>query len=327
MRDKWRLILDREYSAEELLWSSDRRLATRLGVFMAAVQDLSTSIFDDLSPSSYGVAWWTDVPTQARILIGDYLFQAVTTIQKNVIEARYHFLELQSALDEEDRRFQDARFKPSGPGFMGPPSNPQDELSGIRSDLHVAGLFRGCASALDCMAAAVVGVLGWPQNLIMADWSRVQKTLTQQDSVEIRPMDAYERRIEQALGEGPTGWMSWLLRMRNTYVHRSRQINLRMSVPLGGRIFLSSDAYYLPFRLTALLPKYPGWSDVEVWKLSTNFEDLYIMEDAEKLLASLLASLVTFLDETAAILNDAWSQRRAEPSLVKQPYGPRMVTW
>lgn len=172
MRRPWLAKLQRPYSVEELTRTSEQRVAARLDVYVSELYELAKAVLDDLDVEHFGISWWVPlVPTRKRILIADYLFQVVGSIQTNLTEAKVHYLESQQSLDKENDRFQKSRFAKDKEGvLLTPPRSAEDELPGFLTDLHIAGCFRASASALDCLAAAIIGVLGVDQTLIKSDW-------------------------------------------------------------------------------------------------------------------------------------------------------------
>ncbi len=321
MRGVWQIRLRKHYNEQELEWNSDQRVADRLGIHVQSLHDLSNLILSDLDESTFGVRWWSDLPIQSRVLIGDYLFQAIEAVQKNLIEAKVHLLEAESALDDEDRRLQRVRFDPPAEGFFPAPKSPQDELAGYWADLHIAGFVRASASALDCIAAAVIGILGLPVNLVKGDWSAVVRRLEETAESETPSVANFSKDLQAIIkAAGPEGWLHWLLQMRNTYVHRSRQTNIRVMDGAETPVYLPGGRLYLPFRLATLLPKYPGKTDVEIWCLTPEIQKAYLFEDGEQLLHKVFGSVVKLVETTASVLAEVWTARRSKPTLIAQPH-------
>ena len=57
------------------------------------------------------------------------------------------------------------------------PSNAMEVLAPWSAALHVAGVIRALASALDCLAGAIVGVVGLPAKILKADFKAVRRML------------------------------------------------------------------------------------------------------------------------------------------------------
>ena len=57
------------------------------------------------------------------------------------------------------------------------PQNPLEDLSIHIVRLHVAGVIRALARALDCMAGTIIGVLALPRPILKADFGRVRELL------------------------------------------------------------------------------------------------------------------------------------------------------
>jgi hypothetical protein len=71
---------------------------------LAGANGLSQDILNDLDPKTLGVSWWSSLPVQERILIGDYLYQCANGIEVNLAEAKLHYIEWLDARDRINRR-------------------------------------------------------------------------------------------------------------------------------------------------------------------------------------------------------------------------------
>ena len=92
--------------------------------------------------------------TSRRILIADHLSCCLASVAGNITEASLHWLESLDASDRDSTRLASAvKMLPSGP-FIDPPRPrcPSEQLAPDFVRMHQAGLIRGIASALDCLA-------------------------------------------------------------------------------------------------------------------------------------------------------------------------------
>ena len=91
-------------SAEDLF---NRRFDSAIGADIPSAGKLVEEIFNDLDTNTFGIRWWLSLPTEERILISDYLYQCVDSIETNLVEAKIHFLEWLGARDRGDERIAD----------------------------------------------------------------------------------------------------------------------------------------------------------------------------------------------------------------------------
>ncbi len=300
------------------------RLARALGVDLPRWRALRDQIFDDLDERLFGIGWWAPHQgTRRRILISDYLFVCADSVETNVIEAKLHLLE---AIDfwEREREFH-ARSVTIGPGGqtrLPQRRRPLDDMQQTMPRLHAIGCVRALASALDCFGAVIVGVAALPVDILRAGFKRARQALRR--IAGSTPGAAAQRtladRLERAIAEaGPPGWLEWLIDLRNMYVHRGRRLELAelRAVPSGilgpdGRPVIRTD-------LLPLLPRDPGWSDVQVFLKFAPARPLVLTENAEVTLRGVLESTVRLLEQGGSLLLELWSRRRADPQLLPQP--------
>ncbi|MGH2705145.1 MAG: hypothetical protein ACRDJ4_08625 [Actinomycetota bacterium] len=303
--------------------TSEERLARRLGVQVQELTSLGEQILSDLDPEELGISWWSpDVPPRPRILIGDYLFQAVWSTQRNLSEAKLHMLEAQQGLDAEDKRFQTSRFSDVREGVLFQrPTSAIDELPDLITDIHIAGFFRACASALDCLAAMVIGILPVEEEIIKADWGRVGRRLTDlaRGSDDVRANMA-RRIMDEIAAAGPSAWIRWLLDMRNMYVHRSRILNIRTTQQSGPAIFVSMRRAYLPARIVGLLPRFPSHSDIQVIKGTPRLDAACLAESCETTMEGIMESVLHVISATTRILTQVWDDRKSGRVRLPQPH-------
>jgi len=126
---------------------------------LPAADALVSEIRRDLSPTTFGIGWWSPHPDPPRrILISDHLLLCASGVGINMVEARLHLLELRDARTRWNEDFaKRVRDSPSGLKLL-PASNVRDELPRALASLHLGGLLRAVGSALDCLAAVVIGV-------------------------------------------------------------------------------------------------------------------------------------------------------------------------
>ncbi len=136
-------------------------LGSALGLPLATLRQLTETVFQDLDAKRFGIGWWqvpneTQLQLQQRILISDYLIDALQGVESHLVDVRLHFLELQDAWDQEGELIKGAiQVGPDNRPFvkMPPRLRPVDDLPHHLVDLHTGGVFRAIGSALDCLAS------------------------------------------------------------------------------------------------------------------------------------------------------------------------------
>lgn len=304
-------------------FESEKAFKKSLGLPTPNTDSLIDEIKRDLDKNLHGINWWTNLPVYERILISDYLYQAVTAIDTNLIEAKLHFLEWLEARDSQNRRISDAVFEdPQGERSMKiPPFKiPYDHIPHRFQDMHLAGFLRSIGSTLDCLAATVVAILGLPVKMRKSDIGsavrnlrKIDLTLGQGEKLQADFFDFFEKTVESC---GPKDWLQWADQYRNVFVHRGRRIvypELTQRKPVildeKGRPILRTDEILH-------LPKYPDRSEIEAF---IKGKDVALNESAEITLTGLLNSTHKLTEEISTKLLEIWLIRRQSPLLIEQP--------
>ena len=321
MRDKWSKRIEAAYTKEEL--SPDAggsRVADRLGVDLQRVDQLVAAIYADLDEEKYGVGWWIDFGSaKRRIVVSDYLHQSVAAIGRNLLEARLHQLEAESAWDASEEWFKRALLDAPQGDLLAPPKNAEEELRGTFGDIHAGGFFRAIGSALDCIAAAVVGVAGLPRKMFRVQWKAVLDDLSTLAEVDDPRREFAEAVIARKDSAGPKGWTEWAIEMRNMLVHRGRRVNINFVLPTSSIVYLPGGMAYKPHRVVPMFQRDPGLSEIEVMHLKGKVTDVVVSEPAEETATGVFESALFFANEFSALALELWERRRQDPTLVEQP--------
>ena len=84
----------------------DRRFDSVIGADVPSSIKLFNEITADLDTQLFGISWW-QTSVQERILIGDYLYQCADGIEKNLVEAKLHYLEWLDVRERQNNRIAD----------------------------------------------------------------------------------------------------------------------------------------------------------------------------------------------------------------------------
>ncbi len=187
--------------------------------------------------------------------------------------------------------------------------------------LHVAGVVRAFASALDCAAGAIVGVVALPMSILKADFRKVRKHLNKSSMAPKRAakiQTEFGGRLEDLIAAaGPEGWLDWTLDFRNMLVHRGRRLEHGQFVPRMPFLYGHDAQPLVRIRKVTHLPRDPARSDVEV--SLDPLHTLVLSEDVEQTLTGLLTSTMTLIDMIGRELCEVWNWRRENPRSPCQP--------
>jgi hypothetical protein len=300
-----------------------RLFRERIGVDCPEVNRLGAAILDDMDPEHFGISWWrTHLGTKRRIFISDCMYQAVASIDDNLVEAKLHLMDLQHWYDEENRQNADVVSIDPNTGEarvqVTPPGAAIDQLATTLSTLHVVGVLQSLNTALDCLGGAIVGVGALPVDIQRATYGSVvfffdgrgrQKPCEAQAEM----ARALARRVADT---GPRGWLEWMRQFRHASLHRGRRLNAKHLTPRQPILFAPSGHAIPRVDTTSVLPAEPGLSEVEAL---LSMRQLQLTEPAIVTLSGCLDSTREFIRAVASDLLGVWSKRRGEPGLLVQP--------
>ena len=307
------------YSPEEA--ATRGAFAARVGARIDEVRELHDAVFDDLDGTTFGIGWWTSMPTRERILVADHLVLSLHSVQVNLIDARLHFL---GALDSWERE-QSFRARSVVVGRSGLPevnlpkiTSAHDELAEHQAQLHVVGLFRAAGSALDCLGAAMAIILALPIDVQRkATLQSVRNSLKRKEPWNTEA-SAFRGSFEQTIMKaGPAGWLDWALDYRNLLVHRARRTELVLIEPTS-HVLGPDGRPVARANLRRQLARQPELSDIEAFTRMRTTPPV-LTEDAESTLNGLLESLGFTIAEASRSLLGVWRRRRASPGSIPQP--------
>jgi hypothetical protein len=259
-------------------------------------------------------------------LISDHLYACTHSTGDNLIEAGLHWLEFLDFADRESDRLAYAVKLVNGEFVVKAPrrQSPFEDVGVELVRLHIAGMVRALAGALDCMAGAIIGVVAVPTRILRADFGVVRSMLrkiAEKPSGEGQGVQAdFGKKLELMIASsGADGWLEWALAFRNMLVHRGRRIEVGQFVPRQPMLY-GPDGKPVPrVRVITHLPRDPGRSDVEVFLQPT--ESPVLTEDAAQTLGGLLKSTTTLVEAVASELLDVWKWRKGNPDKLPQPVG------
>lgn len=299
--------------------------AEALGVATPNLARLSEEILSDLAVEPpYGVQWWVPHPgTSRRILISDQLYACTASTAQNLGEGALHWLEFLDYAEQESDWFVDA-IQVEGDRLVVRAPRSRHAMDDVLLEmvvLHIVGVVRAIAAALDCLGGAIIGVAALPRSILRADYDRARQALQQLENIDdagrrqqIELRAALSTAVDHA---GPLGWIEWALAFRNMLVHRGRRITISQFVAREPILYGPGGRPVPRTKIRRQLPADPGRSDVEVF-LERECPPV-LTEDAEQTLGGLLRSAVSLVDSSARALLNLWIWRREHPEALSQP--------
>ena len=300
----------------------------RLSVQLPNTHGLAAAIHNDLAEGSpYGIRWWepkVDPQRARRILISDYLYACTANIPHHFLTARLHFLEFLEWA-ERDEQSRNERTRIVVPGYREiHPRDAREYLYTTHVDAHQKGIVLSLASALDCLAAGVVGVCAVPVQIKTTKFGSLRKELIETRTKHVTPTGTtlhtqVWKEIRATITDcGPTGWLDWLVQYRNMLVHRGLRQELHV-LSVGSEL-LTPDGHPATVVDTAYLPNQPILSEVEAYLAAKSLGALGLSEDARVTLKGLTKSAIQLAEGVAELLTRVWNDRKKDPRAIPQPF-------
>ncbi len=285
-----------------------------------------------------GFRWWGGYPmtAEARGWVSHYLYGTTSGIASNLTDAAAHLANYQDAARREAIWYSH-RVRAARGGI--PNLRDRNELDALRDatlNTELTGFFRAVGSVFDTMAATVIGIGALSFNIVKADWSqlctnddsatyprtpgptatRLRKALAEQGSHGGLIQDTLLQAVRGAVkSAGPPHWDQWLHAMRNTQVHRSQWT----------QILVHADKRNPDAGAHRLLPRQPHLVEGHGLQNTTHLAEMMLTEDAQITMAGLLGSVAPVVQAVTAACETAWTQRRASPTILPQPYDDRWL--
>jgi len=300
-----------------------------------ALHSLSSQIESDLDEVAGGISWWNgQVGWQTSAQLGEYLLSSCTgaadSLRRASIAVEKH-RETEHSLNHA--RASRARLLYGRPstrddkvGALSATSDAErerEELLNIWSDQVLVSL----AQVLDRLAAAVLIVSGVRENVVVTDWGKLMGLAEREprsgpsqglsQGVFADPGSTGREAQHRLLGvaaawsdHGPKDWLDWLLKSRNTAVHRAPRWNLNVMIMDKQRIAGTIKPLHAQ----------PDWVDTEAIVAASQggLEAMFLKQSAQSIFDGLLGSVVSYVEAVADEASSLWAARRSNPELIVQ---------
>jgi hypothetical protein len=216
-----------------------RRVPSVESAAIAALQSLYNEVFADLDADGDGISWMRDqLDWQRACLIGNYFMSAISGVQSSLRAAAF------SAKRYRQKEFADNNWIASrwDETRKRPGATPSDFLGDIVRDraaeerevemLAAADhCFHHLVQGLDRLAVCIAVTGALRVKLLKFHWDELDKfakeragkghgLYRQSAAGESEQQALLSLVIDEAAEHGPTDWLPWLLRARNTVTHR-----------------------------------------------------------------------------------------------------------
>lgn len=302
----------------------------------SAALNLMNEIQDDLDIDQGGIIWWRGyVGWKVSAELGEYLLSACSGVAEAMIKASLAVKEHGEVSFARDDALVRAWRQ------IGERGGSLDEMLGAHRTLGDAGQRRedridawseqtivSLAQALDRAAAVVIIVAGINQNVIRTDWGKLESLAIKAPNngphqglthgkLADAGTDGRERQnavlsyVSSASDHGPTDWLPWLIKQRNTMVHRAPRLVLQQMI--GSR--RQATGIIKPF------PRQPDWVGTRamIEASKTGLGSMSLDSAPQNVLEGLRGSVSTLLTALLEQSRELWLSRRADPSLIIQP--------
>lgn len=310
--------LNKPYTTSEE--NMDSRFYSSIGADIPSARKLLKEIFHDLDTKSFGISWWKNMPNEERILISDYLYQCADGIEKNLAEAKLHYLEWLDAREKHNDKIANIGKMINNKVEVKMPSSnkPIDDLPNKLEDMHICGFFQSIGSSLDCIGAVIIGVLGLSKSIRKADIQIARNHLKELSTVSTTPKEQinFYSFLESSITDsGPEDWLEWAIQYRNMFIHRGRRIMHNQLLPCDIVLYDSHNQRILRMTSTQHLALHPAKSDVE----ALIKEQSILNEDADITLKGIFNSCKELEERICEHLVVIWQERRNNKLIIEQP--------
>lgn len=278
------------------------RLAKHLSIELDEPRKLDLELTNCLSGHKKGLSFVDLTDFASRVRISDVTLLACRSVITNLIEAGIHASSYCIALEGHHalRRY---RLQPTTDGSIGHTRDwsLRDELAERETDLHLAGFFRAASATLDCLSAAAIGVIGLPFNIktsALGTLTRITKEIASPNAGRAKRLNAWQLQqvrwlVEQVNDAGPSDWLSWMIDMRNTFVHRPRLTAISSATPRPMSILHASGKRFMDTQYVSVLARHPNLSDLDAIVSGKDVSSLALSESAQRTVAGVLSSVST----------------------------------
>lgn len=164
------------------------------------------------------------------------------------------------------------------------------------------------------MASAAVGITRAPKSLTKASFNDLVSIAetAPQSGKQLAAWNEIDGVLKGQLGLEPTGWWEWTLAMRNSQIHRPRQLTVYLAdeslTKVTGLVLPPSAAKAVGglIKFSMHLRKLPGVPDMQSFATTGHLSELILPEKAQDTLRAILDRVNDLIEELAGLLHAQW---------------------
>lgn len=226
-----------EATPQETAAERGREMNRQLGIVTPGLTELTEILWNSYSTDAWGLAQFVSIADEEqRAVASDLVLSAAEGIEVNLFELALCELDLGRLVG------------PNGRTMPGPETTIEELIDLKRVHRAITDFARAFGSTLDCLAATTIGVLGLPRSIQGASGSSL---LSFPELPQMAPQAQRDAREEASAlfsahaERDPSGWLAWILELRDAVVHRGHLTNVWLNVPGGGgdRLALATDTH------------------------------------------------------------------------------------
>lgn len=304
-----------------------------------ALDQLYKMLSSDLDLDNGGLTWMVDqIDWKRRCLLSEYLISAVGGVRASLNHAAFCLDEFKKSITAEaiwvqqqwkevDTLAQTNELQLDvGDARLAAVTNRTGLAADrrVRLDIYPDMCLTYLVQALDRMAAVVAISISTVTKALQVDWKDITKAAKAgaQKGHDLRRQGDAGTRLQQQVYDvivtgpsscGPTDWLEWLLRARDTTAHRAPKISWHVLTYEKGK----------PHSIVRPFHAQPGWGEVEAMMSATPAKGSHhlpiLLEDVpESTLAGLLNSTCQLVDLVIAEVVKVVEAREIDPTVIVQ---------
>ncbi len=280
-------------------------LVGQLDVHAPKLDLLRQSVISDYSAEGWGLGRFSAIADVIdRAVASDLLVSSLEGVSTAL-----------TAMGLRHKRYV-ALLGPNGRTMPGAHTTLDDHLEFAELDACTVDCFRAVGSALDCMAAAAVLMVGVPTSVQRAEGSWLlrlpRSTLSRLPTAQLA---AWERISGSTVTEGDSpaeGWLAWAIETRNAVLHRGTLLRMWTNRPAGSsrqpKLILRTEEHPATLmRVEQHLRREPWIPDMHAIPGSRELSDMWIAESAQRTLRYVSEGMLRIVERVAGDLSELWA--------------------
>lgn len=288
-----------------------------LGTDLPYLRRLQSLLAIDMGgTSAVGIGWW-EGELALNAIVADYIYSLPRSIEENVLNAFLHLEDIKLRNIERIRSYEFAVQGVRGSVQADLKNGPNHYLNEAQINTHCVGFFRAIGSALDCMAALVIGICAIEKEIVTSGFSSIDVKKLNAEKGVFSGCESFQKLL--FIFSDDLSWIEYVSDLRNTYVHRSRRLHVEelKVVDENPRLLSHRGFPILRSEIIRHLPAAPFLTDVETMGIYKG-KNAYLNEDYLLTLDEAYKKTFELLSSISVTLPGIWSFRKDNKIRVSQ---------